>query len=137
MPSRTSIFASVFTFIALPSLVLSGGPIKFFPRQSVDSGLGVNPSAKGATASVTPNSGPNGGEGWLNSGIKGDGWTAPFLHWDSLVKVNRATFYSKIGANCAKYDWAFQASGNKHDIDPVYLAMIAMQESSCNADAGK
>jgi hypothetical protein len=27
------------------------------------------------------------GEDWLNSGIKGDGWTAPFLDWDSLIKV--------------------------------------------------
>ena len=60
MPSRMFIFASVFTFTALPSLALSSDPSQFPLGQSVDLDLGVNPGAEGATASVTPNSGPNG-----------------------------------------------------------------------------
>ena len=64
------------------------------------------------------------------------GWTAPCLPWDSLVKIDRATFYGGAGSACKQYDWAFQQSGDKHGIDPVFLAFIAMQEASCNADAG-
>ena len=64
------------------------------------------------------------------------GWTAPYLNWTSLVHVNRTVFYTNVGTTCKQYDWAFQKSGDKHGIDPVFLAMIAMQESSCNADAG-
>jgi hypothetical protein len=58
MPPRMFILASVFTFTTLPSLALSGS--QFPLGQSADPGLGVNPGAEGATASVTPNSGPNG-----------------------------------------------------------------------------
>jgi len=60
MPSRMLIFASVFTFTAFPSLTLSSDPNQFPLGQSADPNLGVNPGAEGATASVTPNSGPNG-----------------------------------------------------------------------------
>jgi hypothetical protein len=76
-------------------------------------------------------------EDWLNDGMKGSGWTAPFLPWSSLVKINRTTFYSGVGSACQQYNWAFQQSGDGHGIDPVFLAFIAMQESSCNADAGE
>ncbi|KAI9764740.1 MAG: hypothetical protein M1839_005783 [Geoglossum umbratile] len=134
MPSSMLIFASVFSLAAVPGLASFSGSSHYLRGESANPGLGVNPKASGATAIVTANSGPNGGEDWLNSGIKGNGWTAPFLDWNSLV--DRDTFYAKTGARCKQYDGAFQASGNKNRIDPVFLAMIAMQESSCNADAG-
>ncbi|KAH0548349.1 hypothetical protein GP486_007975 [Trichoglossum hirsutum] len=134
MPSL-SFIASLFTFAALPGLSLSARLVRF-SAQSTNPGLGVNPNAHGATASVTPNSGPNGAEDWLNSGLKGNGWSPPHLDWHSLVKIDIATFYSGAGANCRQYDWAFQASGKNNGIEPVFLAMIAMQESSCNKDAG-
>ncbi|KAF2442199.1 glycoside hydrolase family 23 protein [Karstenula rhodostoma CBS 690.94] len=104
--------------------------------QSASIGLGTNPDAQGATEEVTPGAGPNGSEDWLNSGMEADGWTAPFLSWDSLIKIDRKTFYANAGSACEQYDWAFQQAGDKHQIDPVFLAFIAMQESSCNADAG-
>jgi hypothetical protein len=75
-------------------------------------------------------------EDFLNTGVKRDGWTAPFLSWDTLIKIDRPTFYGNVGSACQQYDWAFQQSGDSHGIDPVFLAFIAMQESSCNADAG-
>ena len=75
-------------------------------------------------------------EDWLNSGMEGDGWTAPYLSWDSLIKIDRQTFYAGAGKECAQYDWAFQQAGDKHGIDPVFLAFLAMQESSCNPNAG-
>lgn len=54
------IFVSVFAFIALPSPVCPVTPSQFPLGQSANPGLGVNPRAEGATASVPPNSGPNG-----------------------------------------------------------------------------
>ncbi|KAF2715401.1 glycoside hydrolase family 23 protein [Pleomassaria siparia CBS 279.74] len=100
--------------------------------QTADLGPGTNSEAQGATAQVTPGSGPNGSEDWINSGIESDGWEAPFLSWDSLIKIDRETFYANAGKPCKQYDWAFQQAGDKNGIDPVFLAFIAMQESSCN-----
>jgi hypothetical protein len=121
---------------------------QIFLAPSVDPGLGTNPNAPGATSDVTPGSGPNGyvlykfrtmkltiltarSEDFLNTGITGNGWTAPYLSWDSLIKIDRSTFYGNVGKPCQQYDWAFQQSGDSHGIDPVFLAFIAMQESSC------
>ncbi|KAH0559315.1 hypothetical protein GP486_004170 [Trichoglossum hirsutum] len=70
----------------------------------------------------------------MNSGIKENGWTAPFLSLDNIVKINVTAFYSGAGAKCKQYESAFQTIGDKYHIDPVILASIAMQESSCNAD---
>ena len=75
-------------------------------------------------------------EDWLNSGIKGNGWTAPYLNFSTVLHVDRPTFYGHVGAPCKEYDQFFQVGGDGHGIDPVILAFIAMQESSCNADAG-
>jgi Transglycosylase SLT domain len=75
-------------------------------------------------------------EDWFNSGIISNGWTAPYLSWDSLIKINRSTFYANVGSACAQFDYAFQQSGDSHGIDPVYLALISMQESSCDPEAG-
>jgi hypothetical protein len=60
MPSRMLTIASLVAATAFPGLVLSDDPSQFPLGQSADPGLKVNPNAQGATASVTPNSGPNG-----------------------------------------------------------------------------
>jgi len=85
---------------------------------------------------VTPGSGPNGSEDWFNTGLDGDGWNPPFLDFNSLYHIDRPTFYAGAGSACQQYDSNFQSAGDSHGIDPVILAFIAMQESSCNADAG-
>ena len=75
-------------------------------------------------------------EDWFNTGLDSDGWNPPFLDFTSLYHINRPQFYSGVGAACAQYDSYFQSAGDSHGIDPTILAFIAMQESSCNADAG-
>lgn len=80
--------------------------------------------------------GPNGSEEWLNSGIRDGGWNPPFLDINELSHISLEDYYKDVGAPCAQYDAAFRASGEKYNIDPAILAFIAMQESSCNADAG-
>lgn len=45
-------------------------------------------------------------------------------------------FYGGIGQACQQYDQYFQSAASKYGVDPVFLAIIAMQESSCNANAG-
>ncbi|KAJ5220038.1 hypothetical protein N7468_009242 [Penicillium chermesinum] len=104
--------------------------------QSVDPGVGVNPKAQGATEDVTKTTGPNGSEDWLNTGITGDGWNPPFLALDDIYHVSLDDFYGSIGSPCKQYDQYFQSAGSKYGVDPVFLAVIAMQESSCNASAG-
>ncbi|KAF3407134.1 hypothetical protein DPV78_001761 [Talaromyces pinophilus] len=104
--------------------------------QSADPGLGVNSKAQGATEQVTPGGGPNGSEDWLNTGIDGDGWNPPFMALDDIIHVDLNTFYNGFGSSCQQYDQYFQSAASQYDVDPVILAIIAMQESSCNADAG-
>lgn len=99
----------------------------------------VNPDAEGACETTQGGAdacGPNGSERWLNTGIDGDGWEPPFLDINNLSHISLDEYYGKVGSNCAQYDEFFQSSGAKYDIDPAILAFIAMQESSCNADAG-
>ncbi|KAH8430960.1 putative extracellular soluble lytic transglycosylase [Aspergillus melleus] len=104
--------------------------------QSVDPGVGANPKAEGSTKEVTADGGPNGSQEWLNTGITSDGWTPPFLSLSDIYTISLSDFYNGIGAPCAQYDGYFQSSAAKYNIDPVILAVLAMQESSCNADAG-
>ncbi len=75
-------------------------------------------------------------EDWLNTGITGDGWTPPYLALSDVIHISLDQFYSGIGSSCAQYDQYFQSAASTYSIDPVILAVIAMQESSCNADAG-
>ncbi|KAF2759467.1 putative extracellular soluble lytic transglycosylase [Pseudovirgaria hyperparasitica] len=105
--------------------------------QSVNPGVGINPNAHGATENVTPSSGPNGAIKWLNSGMDQDsGWKPPFLDFDTIKHISKEQFYDGPGSACRKYDWAFSAAADEFNIDAAILAMIAQQESSCNADAG-
>jgi hypothetical protein len=75
-------------------------------------------------------------EDWFNTGLDGDGWDPPFLNFTTVYHIDRSTFYAGAGSNCEQYDQYFQVGGDGHGIDPVILAFIAMQESSCQADAG-
>ncbi|KAF8857612.1 putative extracellular soluble lytic transglycosylase [Acephala macrosclerotiorum] len=105
--------------------------------QSTNPNIGTNPNAQGATQDVTPSTGPNGAEWWFNTGLdSSSGWNPPFLDFNSLYHINRPQFYSGAGQACAQYDSYFQIAGDGHGIDPTILAFIAMQESSCQADAG-
>lgn len=79
--------------------------------------------------------GPNGSETWLNSGLSSDGWSPPYIGIDDISHIPLEDYYNGVGSNCAQYDAAFKSSGEKYNIDPAILAFIAMQESSCNADA--
>ncbi|KAH8696114.1 transglycosylase SLT domain protein [Talaromyces proteolyticus] len=118
--------------ITLASFVLAAG----VAAQSADPGLGVNSHAQGATEEVTPGAGPNGSEDWLNTGINDGGWNPPFMALDDLILVDLQTYYSGVGQACQQYDQYFQSAGKQYNVSPVILAIIAMQESSCNANAG-
>ncbi|OBT85094.1 hypothetical protein VE02_06476 [Pseudogymnoascus sp. 03VT05] len=120
-----------FTYAALAALLVATGD-----AQSKNPGLGVNSNAQGATEEVTPGGGPNGSEDWLNTGLTGNGWEPPYLNLNVVIHISRPDFYSGVGSRCQQYDSYFQKAGDGHGIDPVILAIIAMQESSCNADAG-
>jgi hypothetical protein len=99
----------------------------------------TNPNASGACSPTQGGSkacGPNGSEAWLNTGLEGNGWTPPFLDINNLTHISLSEYYNGVGRNCQQYDQYFQSSGKKYNIDPAILAFLAMQESSCNADAG-
>jgi len=125
MASKVLSYTSLALLLAAPALAQSANP-----------GLGVNNASMGATARVRPGSGPNGAESWFNRGMDGDGWNPPFLSFDKLIHVDRDTFYSDVGSACEEFDQYFSDSGAQYNIDPVILAIIAMQESSCNPYAG-
>lgn len=75
-------------------------------------------------------------EDWLNTGITTSGWNPPFLALEDTIHISITDFYGNIGSACQKYDSYFQSASSTYNVDAVILAVIAMQESSCNADAG-
>lgn len=91
-----------------------------------------NPTQGGADGAC----GPNGSEEWLNTGLGDNGWEPPYLDINNLTHISLDEYYGGVGSGCAQYDEFFKSSGDKYNIDPAILAFIAMQESSCNADAG-
>ncbi|TQS33671.1 hypothetical protein Golomagni_05975 [Golovinomyces magnicellulatus] len=103
------------------------------------SSAALNPDAKGAcepTKGGANACGPNGSQAWLNTGLTGNGWEPPYLDINKIAHISLDDYYKKVGKPCAQYDQYFKAAGKKYNIDPAILAFIAMQESSCNADAG-
>lgn len=99
----------------------------------------TNPAAQGAcepTRGGNTACGPNGSEEWLNSGVKGNGWEPPYLDINKLSHISLEEYYNGVGGGCRQYDQYFKSAGQKYNLDPAILAFIAMQESSCNADAG-
>ncbi|KAJ5376080.1 hypothetical protein N7509_012966 [Penicillium cosmopolitanum] len=91
--------------------------------QSANPGVGSNPKADGATDEVTSNTGPNGSEDWLNTGITDGGWKPPFLALEDIYHISLDTFYGGIGSSCKQYDQYFQSAGSKYNVDPVILAV--------------
>lgn len=53
---------------------------------------------------------------------------------EDIYYISLSNFYGGFGSPCAKYDQYFQSSGSGYGVDPVILAVIAMQETSCNPD---
>ena len=101
--------------------------------------ISINPNATDACETPTGGDnacGPNGSQAWLDTGLDGDGWAPPFLDINSLSHITLEEYYSGNGGACQQYDAEFRSSGETYNIDPAILAIIAMQESSCNADAG-
>lgn len=99
----------------------------------------TNPNAGGAcypTRGGKDACGPNGAEEWLNRGVVNKGWNPPFLSINNLTHISLDAYYNGVGRSCKQYDQYFKSSGKKYNIDPAILAFLAMQESSCNADAG-
>lgn len=89
----------------------------------------------GATSDVEQGSGPNGSEDWFNTGMDGDGWNPPYMGIGDVQHISLNDFYAGAGSGCQQFDGYFQAAASQNGIDPVFLAVIAMQESSCNPSA--
>lgn len=53
----------------------------------------------------------------------------------SVVHTSTSSFYAGVGQQCKQYDRYFAESAARHSLDPMLLAAVAMQESSCNAEA--
>ncbi len=92
-------------------------------------------SHPGSTSDIQAGSGPNGGEDWFNTGMDGAGWNPPMLNIRDVKHISLEEFYSNAGGACRQFDSHFKAAHEKYGIDPVFYAVLAMQESSCNAQA--
>lgn len=51
---------------------------------------------------------------------------------EDLYHISVQDFYAGVGAQCAQYDQYFQNAGSDYGVDPVILAVIAMQQTSCS-----
>jgi hypothetical protein len=94
--------------------------------------------ASGATTKITTTSGPNGQEKWLNCGVDGGGWNPPHVTPDDVIFVELADALKMSNSPfkaCSPYLKFFQASGDKYNLPDIFLASIALQESSCNPKA--
>ncbi|KAI0374055.1 hypothetical protein BV20DRAFT_936365 [Pilatotrama ljubarskyi] len=107
---------------------------------SAKSLIAINDSScgwPGATKEITPTHGPNGSLDWLNCGVEDGGWNPPYVQVSDIVAVDLAEAvkdpHSPFKA-CSKYIDTFTRYANEHNIPPILIASIAMQESSCNPD---
>jgi hypothetical protein len=125
---------------AIPTLIMTIRISLLLATLAVSVLAGTNPDSQGACDPPQGGAnacGPNGSEEWLNTGLTdSNGWNPPFLDINDLVHISLEEYYAGVGAPCQLYDDAFQASGSKYGVDPAILAFIAMQESSCDANAG-
>lgn len=55
---------------------------------------------------------------------------------EDIYHISVQDFYAGIGSQCAQYDQYFQSAGAEYGVDPVILAVIAMQQSSCSTNTG-
>lgn len=91
--------------------------------------------ASGATEDITPTTGPNGALWYFNCGIEGSGWNPPPMTIGDVVAKDLNEALSEPGtpfAKCAPYVGFFYQYGAQYNIPPIFLASIAMQESSCD-----
>ncbi|EKM54504.1 glycoside hydrolase family 23 protein [Phanerochaete carnosa HHB-10118-sp] len=91
--------------------------------------------ASGATEQITATAGPNGAESWLNCGIQGAGWNPPPMQVSDVVSKDLNDALSEPNspfANCEPYVSYFYQYGGQYGVPPIFLASIAMQESSCD-----
>ncbi|OBZ68247.1 hypothetical protein A0H81_11757 [Grifola frondosa] len=96
-----------------------------------------NCGAIGASKDISPTSGPNGAQYWLNCGVDGGGWNPPYVKVSDIVAkdLNDALKESNSPFTaCAPYVDLFYKYGNQFGVAPILIASIAMQESSCNPD---
>ena len=90
-----------------------------------------------STADSTTTSGPNGSIYWLNCGIQDGGWRPPFFTTSTVISKDLGAVLSESGnpyGPCSAFLDAFYQASSAHDIPPILLAAIAMQESTCNPD---
>jgi hypothetical protein len=77
---------------------------------------------------------PNGQSWWLNCGLDNSGWNPPKITLDELVYVDLSSLDlgNSIYAPCRDYVGYFNTYGAMHNLPPIMIAAIAMQESTCN-----
>ncbi|PSR98913.1 hypothetical protein PHLCEN_2v4233 [Hermanssonia centrifuga] len=91
--------------------------------------------ASGATLDLTAQTGPNGAEWFFNCGIDGAGWNPPHMTVDDVVAKDLKAAVAQSNSpftNCAAYIDLFEQYGNQFGVPPIFIASIAMQESSCD-----
>lgn len=96
----------------------------------------------GATHKITKKSGPNGSQAWLNSGIskskRTSRWSPPKLKLSQLKTVSLTKALKNPNSPfhaCKPWLKHFNSAAKRHNLPPILLASIAMQESSCRPDA--
>ncbi|KAM0792295.1 hypothetical protein ACM66B_004984 [Microbotryomycetes sp. NB124-2] len=94
----------------------------------------------GAVEKSGPGVGPNGAQSWLNCGLsekdKNSPWTPPQIEISQLkyIALEEAVKLDTFKA-CAQWVDLFNKVGKETKLPPVFLASIAMTESSCRGDA--
>ncbi|KAF7790338.1 hypothetical protein EIP86_001293 [Pleurotus ostreatoroseus] len=86
-------------------------------------------------ANITPTAGPNGAEYFLNCGIDNGGWNPPPVTMGDLITVELGDALKDPNSPfkaCSSYLSLFEQYGGQFGIPAIYLASIAMQESSCD-----
>ncbi|GJE92197.1 lytic transglycosylase domain-containing protein [Phanerochaete sordida] len=91
--------------------------------------------APGSTEQVTATTGPNGKQSYFNCGIEGSGWNPPPMTMADVVSKDLNAALSEPNSpfsKCAPYVGFFYQYGGQFNVPPIFLASIAMQESSCD-----
>ncbi|KAK4053796.1 hypothetical protein OIV83_001452 [Microbotryomycetes sp. JL201] len=94
----------------------------------------------GAVEKSGPGVGPNGAQSWLNCGLseqdKDAPWTPPHIEISQLkyIELEEAVKLEPFKA-CSQWVDLFNNVGKETKLPPVFLASIAMTESSCRGDA--
>ncbi|KAK4058851.1 hypothetical protein OIO90_000297 [Microbotryomycetes sp. JL221] len=94
----------------------------------------------GAVEESSPGQGPNGSQNWLNCGLsesnKESPWTPPHIEISQLkyIALEEAVKLEPFKA-CTQWVELFNKVGKETQLPPVFLASIAMTESSCRGDA--